>query len=515
MAPAAASSFTGAEWLALFPAATEPRPALSGEAPPPDPAGPVRLALPLTAATLLDALSPFPALRRFTRLQMLLSPWAVRAGIRHAADFVGRTPLFLLIWSFNDGRFSTHNLAVGTAAELFAFLFVLPAILGAGGHKGMRTGLREAPTKEGELEWDSHWLAGFIRWRQLFAGEEGPGPVSLVQHDPTDPLCPCEAETCAGSLFAHPGAARMADAVLKAFVTGVIGCFFVNWSVLVLGSFWTSGWGPALAVVSWVAILNCYPVNWLMLPRQSIACLKLSSRLRNRAALLAMANLVRRFEPLISGTTWTSPHDFDGTNLYSELHDKLTHVWETRFHYWSDSIAAMLFSVAWMIVPCIIFAVGSYCIPFHAIMMILFLLWGALSDLTVMAASNAEITAVCAAYHRARIELRRLAVRAAESPDAERLRPVAEALSKHDALLSAYMDGDRYKAKYAGFTADYSTVRTVAATLFTVAIGTFTLLSSTQTRARSPRAGRVGSKEVQDSLPSSRILKQMRFMFEP
>jgi len=53
---------------------------------------------------------------------------------------------------------------------------------------------------------------------------------------------------------------------------------------------------------------------------------------------------------------------------------------------------------------------------------------------------------------------------------------VAEHLRHHDLLLSSYLEADHLKAKFLGYAVDYGVVRSLLATLFTIAVGLYSVL---------------------------------------
>lgn len=51
-----------------------------------------------------------------------------------------------------------------------------------------------------------------------------------------------------------------------------------------------------------------------------------------------------------------------------------------------------------------------------------------------------------------------------------------EMLDRHDRVLSSFLEADRYRARFLGFPIDVGVLRTLIVTLFTLAVGLWSVL---------------------------------------
>jgi hypothetical protein len=115
---------TASEWLVLLPSPPSPPASISGEPAPVDPAGELRVSNPLSFEKLQSVLSTAsPALALSVRLRVAIEPLGRRVILRGLLVFIPFVPLLSVPWVFNDGRFGTAQLAVGTVTGALCTFF--------------------------------------------------------------------------------------------------------------------------------------------------------------------------------------------------------------------------------------------------------------------------------------------------------------------------------------------------------------------------------------------------------
>jgi hypothetical protein len=127
-------------------------------------------------------------------------------------------------------------------------------------------------------------------------------------------------------------------------------------------------------------------------------------------------------------------------------------------------------------IPCIVLiltlvaacqSVGS-CLPLFTLLMITLLLLHTTVNSINLASRNALLDVISGLYRDAQREVRMLAL--SLPPDA------AVDLLPHDRALEAFLEASRYRAKLMGFPVSYGTIRTLLATMLTLAVAAWSVL---------------------------------------
>lgn len=201
--------------------------------------------------------------------------------------------------------------------------------------------------------------------------------------------------------------------------------------------------------------------------------LKLSSNLHSRALHLALSSFLERLKSHLDGTADSSlPR---GPEPYRLLHDNLVPIWSQRTtlsHQWKGTYLATVVGLAVVFVGNML--AGS-CVPVYPLFELLYALIALHLDLLELATSNAEITICTSLYFQALFTLRSLRADYYQPRDSL----IRDYLADHEAVLLSLTEAERYRAKFLGFQVGFSTVRTLAVTVFTIGVGLFGVLRGT------------------------------------
>jgi hypothetical protein len=118
-----------------------------------------------------------------------------------------------------------------------------------------------------------------------------------------------------------------------------------------------------------------------------------------------------------------------------------------------------------------VWQIAGSCIPAWTLVAICCYLTMFIIDLVNHSVANSEINTIRDLYMEAKTEVR-LAIPQSRTPEVRAL------LTDHDRILSSFLSSDRYRARILGFAVDVGVARTVLVTLFTVAVGLWSVLRS-------------------------------------
>ncbi|KAI9002931.1 hypothetical protein DFJ74DRAFT_713842 [Hyaloraphidium curvatum] len=488
-------SFSDRELLALFPAA----PPLG--VPPPwaahrfdDPARAARQALPLTPKAMLEALAPSPGLRKIAALGILLRPYA-KFALPHwfALQLVFYPPL-ATCWVYGRESFGTKNLAVATAAVVFQFVSS-GFVFAVSGFMMRDVNQLKAGERDEEVNgqpaaeiMDDDSMAPLARWFQLTRANGGAeskdaeahrGASLLAAHAKGDSYCPCSGLSCLGSLPTRVITSVVAFFSLSFFGAMVAYPFLENYSALVTlaEDTWTHAWSAASCVLLLVVQFSYFLLAQFTLLRNNsgLRAVSLETRLQVRAFRLALGSLVDRFhhaEQLGTDIPPASRVEPADRELYVTLYRALSPTWSLRV---AEDSHVQTMSVGLFFVTCIqavFYVAGGSCFPAYLVMGIVFYVVNGFVQLIGLARSNAKIDAANALLHRTRAELRLLVLRLGPGADPA-LRTRA---GDNIAVMSSALEGSELRATFLGTPVSMGLIRTVAATLLTVAVGVFGLL---------------------------------------
>ncbi|KAI9002171.1 hypothetical protein DFJ74DRAFT_696950 [Hyaloraphidium curvatum] len=480
-APRKSSILSRAEWLVLLPAAPSPLQAMSGASPPADPAADLRNADPLTLDSFTSILSKWtPSLAISVRVQRATEPWATRPVLRGTLLYLVFVPLLAVPWVFNDGRFGSVQLAVGTSTLALAFFASSVGItLFAVYQAGLKVmGNSTTTVKVASRDYSSHGAAGLARWIQLASKVGSDSAVTaLLGHNSKDDLCPCPNVQCAGRLPRRADVLRIVDMSFRLSLLTFSG-FSYFWTPLVSTGIaqrtWTTPWSAVFGGLTVAALLNFGWPAALVRFSTNVPLLQLSNRIGCRAMKLASEDMLCRYRLLIdTGAQWTRGTTSE-RQLYMDLHILFTSSWRRRILQYTASVANLFASSVNLLMGLINIAACS-CLPACFLLYLVYTLAMNLIDLVNVSAANAQISDVRSLYADVSSELRelrRIAYTAPSRPDPD----VIAALEADAEVLGSYLDVDRYRLKFLGFVMTYGVVRTLFATLLTLGIGLWSIL---------------------------------------
>ncbi|KAI9008479.1 hypothetical protein DFJ74DRAFT_711588 [Hyaloraphidium curvatum] len=479
-------AFSAAEWIAIVPAPLSTADDL-GEAASADPAAELRAERPLTRVALLHELKGTGPTLLLTRMQFAFAPLAKLAVPRGAMGLF-LAPCFAAgAYVFNDGRFGERQLALGTVGLVLAFGMVFATFLGPTFYPAVRRprGLGDGGGKQ---DASSHIWAGIARWLQLVrtpaVAEDGaPDPAAvtagLLEHDPSDTLCPCPRPGCSGGIPVLAGRLHLLELSVRTISGTLVIDLFVAWTSVITfrGPFFASWWGPLLFSLSVASSIAWYGVNNLLRYPGNLASLDLSRRVVRRAMRSALANLVARYRTALTSSDFDEPAQLLGDEPYQQLHLAIAGSWARRYDLFvgiAPAFATMAFLMpGTMAVSNIL---GGYCIPFAAIFNFLFLVHFVLTDLVNIATSNDQVNDLARLYSSARRDLRLLAVSSLRASPSPAQSAAMAGLRAHEALLSSFLEIDAAKTRMWGSAVGFGTVRTVLATMATALAALWTIL---------------------------------------
>ncbi|KAI9013563.1 hypothetical protein DFJ74DRAFT_682487 [Hyaloraphidium curvatum] len=472
--------FTPREWIALFPA----QPPDDGDATflgdaPPDPAAALRAAEPLTFDVLLSAV-PDPLLRWQMRAAWSLEPLSVRILLRYGALFSLALVLCGSVWTLNTGVYGGPQITAaftgysGVAALTMA-LFVATRFREDGWaalYRPFRRPVATTAPAAAPLDVSTHPFAGLARWCQLvglspaFSGYadllSAPEAGRLVEHRDGDRDCPCALPSCMGGAPGSIGLHRIAATAMY-FAVELVEWLLLVWSpVVVLSSrTWTSRWAaPTAAVYLFVVVVHSVPTA-VGITTTAVPALTLARKLHRRAVKLALQDLLSRCS---SPTPLADPSPDEP---YVQLHLALAATYVTQLRFVSNGQAVVLTAGAAIVVAAAANAAVGQCIPAYLVLMACYLTLGPSWHMSFVAVWNSSIASVTDLYLGARTALALLGPRSAHP----------ETVERHMHVLELLADGmTARRGRFLGFAVGLGTVRTYLATLFTVALGLWTLL---------------------------------------
>ncbi|KAI9015576.1 hypothetical protein DFJ74DRAFT_271985 [Hyaloraphidium curvatum] len=349
---------------------------------------------------------------------------------------------------------------------------------------------RRAPAAE-EVLYDSSVYAPLVRYSQLLADvlrtttdTEASGACdavdSLLEHDDSDDLCPCDGSKCLGHIFSYARSFMLAYVVVHALLSQLTFAVSIWWApaVTLALAVWGTTWSAVLSGV-FIAVLTVFYFVGTFSPGvvNNPSIFALEHRLRHRLLALDLQDLVDRFSRALDSESDLSA-DVKLGNVEAEpyvgLHGQLIADWRSanaistaprRMVVVSFSAAAL-----WAVV-CI--AVGS-CIPAFYLVQMIISLWTLVLQALGSAYKNLQPARTAAQYRSAALSLSALAARI--PPDRPRL---LAAVRAHRDVLLAFSDLDASKAGFFGVPVTFGTLRAMMVTLVTVAAGLFTVLRAT------------------------------------
>ncbi|KAI9026013.1 hypothetical protein DFJ74DRAFT_663011 [Hyaloraphidium curvatum] len=323
-----------------------------------------------------------------------------------------------------------------------------------------------------EPDYAAHPLAVLVRWSQLVeldsagADREPRGDVSpLLRHDEADPLCPCAAGTCAGSLVRSVPVLSLLEVSCRLLAVTTPNVLALSSPMIIsAGPFWTSWWAVP-GMLALLGLADYVPVNVVGRFPTNASLLRLSLRIQRRAMLLSLRSLLASFNHALSSAA--EPPDDD---LYARLHYRLADAWERRVPHMSGGVL-LGFAAGMFLVSLVSNLAAGSCVPAYAAAGFAYILLMASTDLAHAALSNEQIERITDLYRGAQTEIRDMLVRAERHPPSPALSRVERALRRHDALLSSFREVAVFRGRFLGFVADFGVLRTFLVTVFTLAVG--------------------------------------------
>ncbi|KAI9022435.1 hypothetical protein DFJ74DRAFT_721600 [Hyaloraphidium curvatum] len=310
------------------------------------------------------------------------------------------------------------------------------------------------------------------------------GPV-LLQHDSDDPMCSCPRPSCARGVISADFRWRVAD--LVGFVASRWAIhILLLWTPLVTLApvFWGTAWSAAFGGVACAFALLSDPVLGLgrsFGPIITASSASFASRMQQRAVSRALASLLDRYRAaLASGGGQEPPSDPEGGDvgreLYVRLHLRLSVGWSGRFTHLGTFSRLLAARIAALVLGLILNIAAGSCVAAWQLAFLLFVLLFFFAEMAYVAEANRQLDGVVALYRAAQLSIRDLAALAGRRPAAQPTKDMLEQLSRHDALLSSFVEVRSLRARVAGFPVSYPLLRTLAATLFTVGVGIWSVL---------------------------------------
>ncbi|KAI9028649.1 hypothetical protein DFJ74DRAFT_496845 [Hyaloraphidium curvatum] len=482
----APSDFSQAEWLALFPWPAKDR----GAGLPPDDEGalpePAEAQYPLDARSVAAALAPWPHLRRLSQFQRSTALLTVGSTnlwmlVRLAAATAASCALLALTVVESGGRFGLKQ-TIAFAVTFWGGLWV--AILQSSPQR---------PGKVASWNYDSDPLAGFIRWRQLVAGDlnaeagvpGSPAPCDadedcekdggrsgrdsvLLQHWEGDDKCPCT--TCLADL--GPSILRQLVALIALHILtgGWAAWLLSSWTPLVtMGSkAWYGPWAVAGVILVIHIAVTWYPVEVLAL--RSTRCSGVMTptlRLLRRAVA---ANLMSVLDVCRGAADNYDRH----ISLLIQLRHRLGAAGAVRLSAVDAHTRGWIFVSMTFVLSVIVVAAVGGCITAGSIASI-GALFGIFSfDIYLAAYSNGLASDAGKLYDAALVRLREWRARDYATMIIDPAH--AERIARVESLLRSYRDVAGLQATLLGFPITFQVVRTFLVTTVTVAIGLWSLL---------------------------------------
>ncbi|KAI9019151.1 hypothetical protein DFJ74DRAFT_769929 [Hyaloraphidium curvatum] len=441
-------TLTPRELLAIFPEAPPPSLAERLFAAPAaaDAAQTLRGSDPLTEAAIDGALGDGAA-RLCARLYRLLVPIARKFA-----------PLIVLLLANIGALCAPLWLALATATIA---IFIVASLVGS---VASQLSSRGMVAQYGARTADADPWAGAARYAQLARHE--PGSVLLL-HREGDGMCSCPAPTCAGRSADFAAAeALLATFTFHAPVQMAVE-ILISWTAIVTFAprTWNTPWSASLASLYFAASLAYNGSQHLPMSVTGHPPLGLAKRLRHRAVVVLLGDLLDRERAAAIEGAAMDPGEAQpepvpiSSEPYAALHDTLASSWHAHRVRASFGRGLVAFFLVLSLLAALPFAFRGGCIPLWPPVCAALQALKLLRDAVLVASWNAGIATVRTAYACAASSLLRLGT------------PSARA---HAALLSAFAAEDP-RARFLGAAVDHSVVRTAAATSFTVGLGLYTV----------------------------------------
>ncbi|KAI9024159.1 hypothetical protein DFJ74DRAFT_667623 [Hyaloraphidium curvatum] len=474
--------FSDLEWLVLLPARVvdgDPFPGKRAEASDPAAAARARAASPLTGAVML---------RELAEASRILG-WSLLLGLRNtgshtfnAACMVAVQGLLIvlaaLVASWNDGMFGSRQVAGGLAAVVLwntslGLTWVLIAVALNRALKQNWVVLRFHPDHPAFL--DTLPCAQLVRYRQLCLHG---GSSPLVAHSDGDgPDCPCP--DCTSGLASFTGWSNLLDVAWMCLVFW--GSFFLQGysTFVVFGDrLWSTWWGTLLGCLTVLAIISTFMmIKGRPLVLRDAAMSSLRRRLIQRAVHTALCQLVTHYEDALERGPGAAAGPLPSSFLYARLHEWLAAVWRTRE---SGAVAkvSVFIQLPIILVVIVLYIASGSCFPAWVLLVPIVgnFSWSMFSLITD-ALDNAALDQVSALYHDANRRLRLLSSATAAAPRlSEREVNLLFQITQHDRVLSSFVEIERFRTGLFGFPVTLGVVRTIFVTVFTVAVGLWSVL---------------------------------------
>ncbi|KAI9030610.1 hypothetical protein DFJ74DRAFT_702904 [Hyaloraphidium curvatum] len=452
-------SFTPEDWLLLFPEAPVSDSPLTP--PPVDPAAELRTLRPPTRAWLLAAL-PTPLLRGLTRLQLALSPFTQTMSVSTVAATV-LSLVFATAWAFRTPLLGTRQLVAGTV------------VLAVAGLANVVTAPATDVSLARSVDPRHHPMGQLALWSETVRDKRA---SQLLGHEDADgELCPCPAPACGGSIPGAVGTGKMVELALQLAACLMVTAFFIGWTPLfgiLAAQTWSTPWSTALAALTVAAnVAHCSRLTVAnVCARPGFMAQELSLRLHHRAVFLALRDLVARYTSRLAvpGDAAGTCDDLRKKEPFVALHASLVPEWQNRLASLDMFVSIPSMLVLTFFVSGIIYVSTGGCIPLWPVAYPIYALGELLLVLLNFTASNSQVLRISRLFSAAE---RQLADLAASAPAGHPALPVLEARLRQLRLCA---DGAPYTARLAGVDVTGGVVRALVVTVFSVAVGLFTLL---------------------------------------
>ncbi|KAI9019125.1 hypothetical protein DFJ74DRAFT_728810 [Hyaloraphidium curvatum] len=472
---------TAREWAAVFPAAAAPS-FPPWKAAPADPASSLRAADPLLSGPFAEALSHDGA-----------APlaWLVRAY----AAVAGRSPLLwrealaaplavpalaaaATLAAQDAQRFPARNVALGTVAavlQLFCtFLGYLWWFIGGAVFGGGNFRRRALPTGDWStidfLSWIST-LSVWLRRRKLLAeGRDGGGKdhmSPLLVHEDGDAFCPCDGAGCCGDIIRKVTWEKLADLLGLSLLHLFVGILLLATPAFTYASrFWPSPWAVTffLTLCGWLLFFSVWCMRAIVINTASLS--HLEACLQRRMLSLVLLRTIRRLDAAADDPTLPIP---GSDEPYLALNAALQHSWATGMMH-EDITRRLMTSFVLCAAAAFLLNGIAGCIAAWQVAWVGWWLLYATAELVIAADSNARIARATALYRDAAAEVRSIALRATAArpgPDGSAFQAAA---GWHYRALAEFRAADEEAAaRLAGVRIDYGVIRTVLASVVTLA----------------------------------------------
>ncbi|KAI9003833.1 hypothetical protein DFJ74DRAFT_760038 [Hyaloraphidium curvatum] len=241
--------------------------------------------------------------------------------------------------------------------------------------------------------------------------------------------------------------------------------------------FWSTGWGAALGALAlfvnfgWSWGTGCTRRIWLSVPQ-----LRLSERLRHRAMDVALTSMLERFRSGLRGDAEEAARAIMQDDGYLQLHTNMAATWEAGIAQNNMRWGFLTVSIVVQTVNTIVNLAAGSCIIWAQLWIFPYLLVRIGWDLVNLAVGNSQIAAVTSLLSSARRELRALIVFSDRLPPDSAREALVRAAAHHEALLGSLVERGTVRGRFMGFAVDAGVIRTFYATVFTLAVGLFSVM---------------------------------------